>query len=72
MHEPAPATFSRGVANRKHTMIHVTVIMCDKNFKKKAWEAVGAIARNPTSGKVMQNTCGLVACYEGLHSLHMT
>lgn len=46
--------------------------MCDKNFNKKSREAVGAIARNSTSGKIMQNTCSLVAYYEGVHSLHMT
>lgn len=56
----------------KHTIIHMIIIMCDKNFNKKSWEAVGATARNSTSGKIMQNTCSLVAYYEEVHSLHMT
>lgn len=56
----------------RQTTIHVLIIMCDKNFKKKSREAVGAIARNLTSGKIMQNTCSLVAYSEGAHSLHMT
>lgn len=44
--------------------MHVIIIMCDKNFKKKSQEAVGATARNLASGKIMQNTCSLVASYE--------
>lgn len=46
--------------------------MCDKNFNKTSWEAVGATVRNSTGGKITQTTCSLVAYYEGVHSLHMT
>lgn len=72
VHEPTPAPSFMEGSTEKRTIIHVIIIMCDKNFKKKSWEAVGAIARNSTSGKIMQNTCSLVAYYEGVHSLRMT
>lgn len=72
VHKPAPVLSFMECSTDKHAIIHMIIIMCDKDFKKKSREAVGAIARNSTSGKIIQNTCSLVAYYEGVHSLHMT
>lgn len=69
---PAPASSSMVRSTDKNTIIHVIMIIRDKNFNKKSWEAVEATARNSASGKIMQNTCPVVAYYEAAHSLHMT
>lgn len=53
VHKPAPVPSFMKWSIDKHTIIHVIIIMCDKNFNKKPREAVGAIARNSTSGKIM-------------------
>lgn len=68
---PTPASFMVRSID-KHTIMRVIIIMCDKDFSTKSWEAVQATARHSASGKIMQNTCPFVADEEGVHSLHMT
>lgn len=48
-----PASSSMECSVDKHTIRHVIIIMCDKNFNKKSRESVEAIAGNSTSGEVM-------------------
>lgn len=72
MHTPAPASSLMVWSTGTDTIIRVIIIIRDKDLNKKSWEAVEATARNSASGKIMQNTCSLVAHYEEAHSLHMT
>lgn len=72
MHKPAPAPSCMEGSLDRHACIHVIVIMCDKDFNKKSWEAVRETTRNSTGGKIIQNTWPLVASCEGVHSLPMT